>query len=185
MRTNQIVGLEVFLKEWDSPTSSFFPAPQSSRGPLNNINIDGSLEGPAIIATRHHPSFSGFLEAQVRDLVICLIQELDCVTYSSCSGHAGPDGVLLCARHVSILPRDPLEYERLKDRLRISLLGLKVETKSLAVELDEGVLDSGDAKLPCLEILFRPLTNRAADYFKEADDVCSRLVSKIAAAHAK
>lgn len=181
MAANQITALRQFIASWDSP-----PGPSGAarvplkRGKLGNINLQGTVEGPAPIFTPSHPQFVESLEEGVKDLVLCLIAKLGCITYSSCAGHASEDGRrLLCGRSVSIVPRDAAEYESLREIIAGAVGEVGPLTAHVSLQLEESVLESDELEMPCLDLNFRPTTEDAAPYFAELEPLYRRLVERL------
>jgi hypothetical protein len=173
---NEFKDLVRFMTAWDVPAADNIRPSPPTKGAGGNINIDGSIEGLAAIVTRHHPDFTLFLEDGVRDLVLCLIDALDCITYSSCSGHASTDGRLICMRHVGIVPRNRNEYRRIRECLGGTLKRSELRAQHAKLELYESTLDSDDICLPCIDLVFIPLIDDAEHYFPAADRMTSTLM---------
>lgn len=180
MRINQITGLRRFLESWDN-----FPHNSSARVPvkkgrLGNVNLDGKSGSLAASLTRHHPQFFESLEDGVRDLVVCLVERLGCITYSSCAGHASEDGQsILRERNVDIVPRDAEEYQVLKELLLEALSANDVTSQHVSVRLNETVLESDDLEVDCLDIQFFARTKSAELYFAEVDEVYESLLRTV------
>jgi uncharacterized protein len=181
MAANQITALRQFIASWDSPPVSDGAARiPLKRGKLGNINLKGTVEGPAPIFTRSHPQFVESLEEGIKDLVLCLITKFDCITYSSCAGHASEDGRrLLCGRSVSILPRDEAEYESLRDVIGRAVGEVGAPSGHVVLQLEESLLESDELDMPGLDINFRPTTERAAPYFEELEPLYRHLVERL------
>lgn len=173
---NQFRNLTKFMVAWDRPAALNCAPIAPTKSSCGSINSDGSIEGVAAIVTRHHPDFNAFIEDGVRDLVLALIDKLDCITYSSCAGHATADGKLICGRHIGVIPRDTSEYLRIRQILKDAIASTKVATPALSLQLNETTLCSDEITLPCIDILFSPLTGRATEYFNDADRVSALLL---------
>ena len=134
MRANQITGLREFLISWDAPVTAHahvqLPAVEGREG---QINLRGTFDSPAAIVTRHDPAFEEMLESGIKGLVLCLIKIFDCITYSSCAGHASTDNQLVCGANVGIVPRDESEYRKLRLALSAAIRGYpRLSTPNLA-----------------------------------------------------
>jgi hypothetical protein len=181
MAANQITALREFIASWDSPLeSTSAPLVPIREGKLGNINLQGTIEGPAPIFTRHHPQFVDSLEAGIKDLVLCLIAKFDCITYSSCAGHASEDGkYVLCGRSVGIVPRATAEYERLREIIATAIRQVDAPAGHVSLQLDESILESDEIDMPCLDVNFRPVANQADQYFGELELVYRRLIKRL------
>ena len=183
MRVNQLTGLREFLFLWDAPVEAQAKARVPvTEGGEGQINLRGTADSPAVIVTRHYPEFEELLEERIKGLVLYLIKTLDCVTYSSCAGHASADGEhLVCGANVGILPRDQFEYQRLRSRLSTAIDRIHEPGQVVTVELDELVLESAELTMPCLDVNFHPHTPRAEIYFEHLDQMIHRLMDELAA----
>lgn len=177
---NQITNLREFLISWDTPLEpSSVPLVPLRKGRLGNINLKGTIDSPAPVFTRHHPQFLDSLEAGVKELVLCLIEKLDCITYSSCAGHTSEDGKhVLLGRNVNILPRTVAEYEKLRVLISEAIRRVNAPNSAVLLQLDETVLESDELNMPCLDINFRPTTEWADLYFDELEFVYQRFLKQ-------
>lgn len=110
---NIIYNLRFFIRLWDSKKQSSSQPIKigiSDDGNYNFTGAEDSFTAPAL--TRWHPSFALCIEPGVRELVICLIEKFNCITFSSCEGHNSSATGVFSARHVSIVPRNNAEFTR-------------------------------------------------------------------------
>jgi hypothetical protein len=178
---NRITNMGRFLSAWDNPNVQRKAPHEPVQGGAGNINIDGSAVAPAYLLTRNDANFSAFLEPRIKALVLCLIERLDCITYSSCEGHSDDSGRLITEAHVDIIPRSEEEFQRLKAPLRDACAYAAEGIGELAPVLEEPFVESDNARVRTLEIAFRARTKAAPAYFAAVAAACERLVGWIEA----
>ncbi len=172
---NYAAGLTDFLRRWDNAEEvagtrdALFKA-----SPLGNINAEGSPScSRSAILDRHHPLFLDSLEPGVRDLVVQLIQRLDCITYSSCEGHRGEGSVRqFSLRQVGIVPRDEREHQRLAEAL-VALAQATNATDAATkvhIAVRSGVLVSEVEDRPCIDLVFVAGTDDEDIYFQAVEE---------------
>jgi uncharacterized protein len=177
---NTIVGIASFLEAWDRVPEH----PHRLRvkhGLQGHRNLLGTNSAPAVVFTRWHPQFKESLETGVADLVVLMIQRLDCVTYSSCEGHASEDYArLLSGRSVDVLPRDAEEQQRLRNDLRSRVGRVRRASNAVSLQLAEGWLETDLGPMPCLDLRFVPTTHIPSAYFAAVEEVYADLLADLA-----
>jgi uncharacterized protein len=126
-RINYMDEVSGYLYDWDSSLKSYDKHVQIGKGIQGNISESGELDEPSAFSlTPSHPQFLECIEEGVRDLVMVLIENLNCVTYSSCQGHKLPDGGGVRPRNVGVLCRDQAEQVFLHEFLEriVTISGL-------------------------------------------------------------
>src|SRR5688572_12832858 len=105
--TNHVTGLAEFRAAWDlAKARKGIPGTDNKVSADGRVNIDGDAEClAAAIYTPADEEFYAAVEVGVRPLVMFCVNELDCITYTSCEGHA-PTADGYSPRRVGILPRD-------------------------------------------------------------------------------
>lgn len=177
---NSIVGLEVFLRNWRTVPEKQELLPVL-RGPRGHVNLTGAPEAPSITFTKYHAQFVESLEEGVRDLVLCVIKILNCVTYSSCEGHLTEDGTgILCGRHVAIICQDADERSILRRRIENAIALVRHPRNAIHLTVHEEDLESETSSIQTLNLIFLPTTNKPEEYFEELKDVCEEFMLRIA-----
>ena len=176
---NRILGIESFLRSWavvpENPV--LFPI---RRGATGHRNLTGAPQAPAVTLGLCQPQFVESLETGVRDLVLSLIRQFACVTYSSCEGHVTEDGgAVLCGRNVAILCRDAGEHERLRYRLEAAVRRVSTPMTFVALEIAENILETDIGDMPSLDLNFVPLSPVPGQYFTELELVYDDLLRQI------
>jgi uncharacterized protein len=183
-RVNAVSGLARFREEWDARkgnASAGGAAEPPTDGP---INIEGTARcQSAAIYTPAAPEFRGSIEARVRPLVLFLVEQLGCITYSSCEGHPPEGEALMRGRHVGILPRDEA------DRLRlVALLGAAAEATSPAadrtlvdLQIREDVVAGDGPDVHCIDILFVAGSYDWPAYAGKVDEVQASFLEQLRA----
>jgi len=181
--TNTMLGVARFLDAWAAPPEQPLRLPLRE-GAAGQRNLSGGVTDAAIVFPRGHPQFVAALEDGVRALVVLLVEGLDCVTFSSCEGHAAADGrTLLWGRSVDILPRDTGEDARVR-----AVLGGCVDAVRQAPEapvrlrLVEDEVQTEFGPLPALTLDFTPGTADAATYFAVVAPLYAALLVEVEAA---
>lgn len=179
MSTNFLNNLDEFVAKWDNGdfASSNSVNEASDRGELNT---DGTLGNTvAFVFTKNDPRFWTSVEPRVRALVKCMIQRFDCITYSSCEGHPASRDIPYKMRHVGILPRDDVEFERCLSMMKAAVAKAAGKSKSGCVEIAvvEDQLNSELTSRPCIDLWFRACCSDITKYFEQVDIVTRDLVS--------
>lgn len=178
---NMISGIAKFLELWESDPDDqgFLPL---RRGGQGHRNLTGTASSPAITFTKGHPQFVESLEDGVKDLVLLLIECFDCVTYSSCEGHANPDGqTLLRGRNVDILARNASEHQHLRNHLQVCTdYARLVPSDFVDLQLLEVELETEVGPILTLDLNFIPMTDVPDEYFYAVAPVYERLLGAIA-----
>jgi len=156
-RVNAVSGLEGFRAEWDAGKGNASRANEAEAPTDGPINIEGSARcQSAAIYTPAAPEFRGSIEARVRPLVLLLVEQLGCITYSSCEGHPPEEEALMRGRHVGILPRDDADRVRLRELLVAAAAATSPASDRDLVDLQirEDVIASDGPDVHCIDILF-------------------------------
>jgi hypothetical protein len=134
-----------------------------------------------MIFTRWHPQFEESLERGVSEMVLRLIDRLECITYSSCEGHPSADGTLLLSeRNVDVLPRGAGELRRLRHELS-SLIGrVQCSPDAASLRLIEGRLDTEAGPLSCLDLRFLSMGHTPGAYFTAVEEIYADLLARLA-----
>ena len=181
---NYVNGLSEFVRSWDIRHSMYESNSEIfGKSAQGNINKDGT--GWCITAAVHvssHPRFEELLEDGVKDLVMALIQQFDCITCSSCQGHASiEDTTPMRERTVEILPRHGVEYEELLSKLTALSDKANLESSSNAVRVMvlESIVESEDGCRPGLRIIFESLIQNEEQYFQDTGNLYDKYVDLI------
>jgi hypothetical protein len=174
---NYVPNLYDFVKEWDQMPVIQLESAVLKQAATGHINIDGSSECTyTMIFTPWHPSFYPSIEPAVRDLVKLCVEDLRCITFSSCEGHF-IDGEThrFFLRYISIVARSANEYENLKNFF--SMISTRVNTQLstnsiIKIAIEYNVVTSENQKtLPALDIIFLSLKDNAFNYFNTVESV--------------
>jgi uncharacterized protein len=150
-RINYMDGVSDYLRDWDSVSEPHDENLQIVKGDEGNISEFGQLDDPtAVSLTPSHPKFFESIEEGVRDLVAVLVEDLNCITYSSCQGHQLADGRWIRNRNIGILCRDLPEQASLREFLE------KVVTESGLTQprILHDWLESAEGDFRTVEITF-------------------------------
>lgn len=164
-------GLEDFIAKWEGYVS-YSPHMDNDlpfvRGEQGIINLNGELSClEASIFSKASSLFQDAIEDGVKSLVVFLVYSIDCITYTSCQGHAGSECTSPSYRNVGILPRNEQEYQDLIEKL--NRVKSHVDETSIdsfvKVVVEENLVDSETLSMPCIDITFIPRENYEDQYF--------------------
>jgi hypothetical protein len=111
----------------------------------------------SVIYARSDPRFLAAVEPGIRPLVLEVIEQLDCITYSSCEGHRTADGHVQVGQHVDIFAEDMTAQENLALRLDRACAGVRrTATASLRVVRGKVSLEDKPAFSISIEIVAAP-----------------------------
>jgi hypothetical protein len=157
---NRVDGLINFLHRWGNKEELRYKELRLVVADGGNINLQGTPEcSESLLLTRWHPSFAASLEVGVRELVMRLVTEWDCVTYSSCEGHRSTAQVSARVRHVRMVSRSRAEHLRLGSLLNrlvdatnadVGDPGVRLAWKPSVILAEEGL------EAPGLDLIFEP-----------------------------
>jgi hypothetical protein len=146
---------------------------QFAAGSGGNINLEGTSEcNESFLLTRWHSSFSASIEAGVRELVMRLVNEWDCVTYSSCEGHHSIAHLPARVRHVRLISRSEAEHLRLASRLNrlVDATNADVDNSSVRLIVMPSVILAEDGlEAPGLDLIFALQPSDESLYWKFLD----------------
>ncbi len=180
--TNYVSGLSDFRAAWDKAKARKRSSASNKVSAEGHVNLDGDEACPAAaIYTPADEEFFAAVEPGVRPLVMHLIDALDCITYTSCEGHA-PTADGWSPRRVGILPRDAADYTRIYEALDRAVKATKTDVDPRVVELRivEHTLASEGPDLPCIIVLFDCSTDWAA-YVEKVDSVMNAFLDALKA----
>jgi hypothetical protein len=169
--SNHVSGLAQFLKKWDAKRRIDISI-KNARGAGGHVNLEGSAACfTSHIFTPADPEFVDAIEAGVRDLVLLLIDDLNCITYSSCEGHAPVGQNPLRQRHVGVLPRNAEEYDRLLQRFRSAADAThrNCQCETVRVHIKEALITTDGPDVRCIDILFAAVTSDWAAYSRSLE----------------
>lgn len=148
---NRMDRVSDYLRKWDFSLEPYDKNLQIVKGPDGNISESGKVDEPiAASLTPAHPMFFDCIEKDIRELVTILIEDMDCITYSSCQGHQRLDGSLIRPRNVGILCRDETEQLFLTDFLKSVVASSEADQPSILNDW----LESGNDLYRTVEIVF-------------------------------
>jgi hypothetical protein len=190
MMRNHVDGLHHFIKCWDKAHDELNAESNSFiQRHVGNINIKESnycFKATNIYA-KWEPEFERSIESEVRELVLCLIEKLHCITYSSCAGHKYKHRKF-SLRHVGIVPRNSLEYNSL---LKVLRLVAKVTNRNInnnhntvndkkingvKLIISEDIVTSDGPSMPCIDIIFVPTIDDQVLYFQDLEFVYDKFL---------
>ena len=164
-------GLEDFIAKWEGYVA-YSPHMDKDltfvKGKQGVINLDGERSCfEASIFSKASSLFENAIEDGIKSLVIFLVRSIDCITYTSCQGHAESECTSLSYRHVGILPRNEQEYQSLIKKLnRVkSHVDETIVDSFVEVVVEENFVDSETLRMPCIDITFVPTENHEDQYF--------------------
>jgi hypothetical protein len=172
---NVISDFPLFVRRWEEASDALLHPSCFVPDGTGRINSGGShVHDAASTLTKWHPSFSNCLEEGVRDLVLLLIKDLDCITYSCCGGHRATDDHVFQARHVRMVSRTVDEWNFLLKTLQHFVVevdeSIASDTVKCCVEVSTLYCEKiGD--VPSIDFLLVPIEGRDMDYWKDLDAV--------------
>jgi hypothetical protein len=188
MMRNHVDGLHHFIKSWDKAHDELHDDNFiQNRGRNNNIKAPDYCFKATNIYAKWEPEFERSIDSGVRELVVCLIEKLHCITYSSCAGHTYKHR-RFSLRHVGIVPRSSLEYHSL---LKVLRLVAKVtnsninnnhntvkDKKNNGVKLviNEDIVTSDGPSMPCIDLIFVPIIDDQVLYFQDLEYVYGKVI---------
>ena len=181
--TNHVSGLIQFRKKWDERNQRNGISPKNARSNQGHINLHGSATCfCSAIFTPTDPEFIDSIEVGVRELVLFLIDKLNCITYSSCEGHPPVDESPMRQRHVGILPRDANEYARLLHLLRRAAdnchMNCDCQT-TVRIEIKEAIITTEGPKVPCIDIIFVAVTSNWSEYSRMLESAYPEFLAQL------
>lgn len=179
---NYVSGLENFLKVWDdivAYNSASDNGQSFVKGENGAINADGQLSCfEASIFALHSPSFDQSIEEGVRELVLFVVHQMNCITYTSCEGHFDKSQEdYLQLRHVGIIPRNQKEYEFIKQTFQEASSSIK--SHNISLEIDETYVQSESIHMPCIDIWFVPVGGKEELYFFNLDKIYREFLEQL------
>jgi hypothetical protein len=181
---NHVSGLIQFRMEWDEGKQQPGIFPKNVRSDQGHINLKGSATCFwSAIFTPADPEFVHSIEVGVRELVLLLIDKLNCITYSSCEGHPPVDEAPMRQRHVSILPRNEEEYTRLLLLLRKAADATHMNRACEAVRIDikEALITTEGPNVPGIDILFAAVAFNWSDYSRMLESFYMEFLAQLQA----
>lgn len=170
---NHVDGLVDFLRRWEHRDELKCKELQFAVADGGNINLRGTSEcSESLLLTRWHPSFTACVEAGVRELVIRLVTDWDCVTYSSCEGHRSSVYVPARVRHVRMVSRSRAEHLRLGTMLKrlVDMTNAEVDGPGVLLVLKHSaILADKGLEAPGLDLIFEPQSGDERLYWELLD----------------
>ena len=164
MSVNRLHNASSLIEKWNVESTTFPRVPEVSTGFATSGVVD------SVIYARSDPRFLTAIESGIRPLVLAVIEQFDCITYSSCEGHRTADGYVQVGQHVDIFAPDLKTQENLALRLdRASGAVRGTATASLRVVRGKVSLEDKSAFSISIEIVAAP--GVAWEAFK-ADATC-------------
>ncbi|KOR34403.1 MULTISPECIES: hypothetical protein [Planktothricoides] len=152
-----VSGVKEFIQSWDDCFVEVTETDVFATSPQGNINSEGtSACYNSAIFPKYHRYFKKSLEAGIRELAIALIRKYNCITYSSCQGHATTNDAVMRQRYVAILPRTPQEYERFFNLFHhlAKLTNQQIADNSVKVAIGDDPVESEDGVMPGITLFF-------------------------------
>lgn len=177
---NRVTGLADFRAEWDRKRPSARAAATVAEGDHGHINVEGSascLSGA--IFTPADPEFLRSIEEGIRPLVTLLVEDLDCITYSSCEGHPPAGEARMRVSHVGILPRDDADRARIRAALEPAAAAVPLAAAAVLELVDDVIASDDGTDVLCVDVVFRPLTLDWAAYSASAAALQAALVEAL------
>jgi uncharacterized protein len=160
-------GLNLFRKKWDEGRQLQGVSCKNALSDQGHINLNGSATCfRSAIFTPADPEFLDSIEVGVRDLVLFLVEKLNCITYSSCEGHPPTEHAPMRQRHVGILPRDEEEYARLLHQLRRAAEAAHTtwDREAIRIDIKEDVITTEGPNVPCIDVVFTAVASDWSAY---------------------
>lgn len=148
MSVNRLYNASSLIEKWNVESTMFPSVP----------DISTSWSTPDVaqsaIYARTDPRFLAAIEPGIRELVLTVIEQLDCITYSSCEGHRTTDGYVQVGQHVDIFAADLNTQENLAQSLERACCGVRrTATASLRVVRGKVSLEDQSAFSISIEIV--------------------------------
>lgn len=170
---NRVDGLVEFLRRWERRDELNCKKLEFAVANGGNINLQATSESSeSLLFTRWHPSFAASVEAGVRELVIRLVTDWDCVTYSSCEGHRSTVSVPARVRHVRMIPRSRAEHLRLTTMLNrlVAMTNADIDDPAVLLTWKHATVLADDGlEAPGFDLIFEPQSDDEQLYWKFLD----------------
>ncbi len=186
-RVNRVDGLVDFLRRWERRDELAREELEFAVSSVGNINRDAAPAcSESWLLTRWHPSFADSVEAGVRELVLRLVIDWDCVTYSSCEGHRSTAQVPARVRHVRMVSLDRAAHTRLERRLArlVDATNAGLEGPGVRLRVAPSVVDSDDdLQAPGLDLIFEPESADESRYWERLEPAYQRCLAHLGDVH--
>jgi uncharacterized protein len=150
-RVNRMERIIDYKHAWDFSLETHGPDLEIVEGPAGNISETGDIDKPtSVTLTPSHPFFFDCVEKGVLELVRVLVEDINCITYSSCQGHKVPGQDLILPRNVGILCRDETEQCFLSDLFMTAA----AESQPFKPKIFNDWVESGNELFRTVEIVF-------------------------------
>jgi hypothetical protein len=172
--TNHVSGLIQFCENWDGGKRRMGASLNNAQSAGGHVNRDGSAACfSSLIFTPADPEFVDAIEGGARDLVLLLIEGLNCITYSSCEGHAPAGQNPMRQRHVGVLPRTAEEDVHLVRLFRNAAEATHRNRgrETVHIHIKETILTTDGPDVPCIDIVFAAVTPDWVAYSQALDPV--------------
>jgi hypothetical protein len=167
-----VSGVKEFIQSWDDCFVEVTETDVFATSPQGNINSEGtSACYNSAIFPKYHRYFKKSLEAGIRELAIALIRKYNCITYSSCQGHAATNDAVMRPRYAAILPRTPQEYERFFNLFHhlARLTNQQIADNSVKVAIGNDPVESEEVVMPGITLFFVADHTDEALYFHDVE----------------
>lgn len=182
---NFVPQLWTFLRRWDDRTDQHSKRIQVGATLPGRIVTPDGRAGLGYLLTYWHPNFMDVVEPGVRRLTELLITRLDCVTYSSCEGHASEQIETTYLRYVSVVCRNDSERRRFLDVLEaVATDCAGMSDSSVRVVIETGFIDTDDGnRADTVDVVFSTDPSALGTYFDEVDDAYGRFCRRLERVH--
>lgn len=166
-RINRMDGLLDFKRAWDFSLEIQRNDMNILKGPQGNISETGDVDNrTAVTLAPCHPRFLNCIEKGVIELVKILVEEINCITYSSCQGHKVPGQDKVLPRNIGVLCRDETEQLFLTDLFTAAAAKCQPDKPKIFTDW----LESGSDLFRTVEIVFECKSTQHANYWPTLDE---------------
>lgn len=173
---NEVSNLEFLLAEWDSKFLLPEPA-ETDRDALPTEFVSNSKYTTPLLSNTH-PDFAASLEPLIRGFAISIINQLSCVTTSSCGGHYELDNKVICGQHLDILPRNESEFRHILEKL-LSASSKIDDPEHARLRIREQVMKADNSEHTLISIEIVPLGGKWDLFLGDAQKLQQALLKEL------
>ena len=187
---NNLQDADTFIKLWDEGGRNITDKSFINKSLLQNINYRGDpLSDAAVTFTKNDENFYESIEPGIKLLVHVLVKDFNWITFSSCAGHLGYQGIPYKKRMVQLLPRNDIEAARISKILLYSACEtnkiLAFNNIQLILNVLEEDLTSGNKRHKSIKAVFNGRNATEEYYFKHIDYATEQFCSVLKKEEAK
>jgi len=175
-RVNRMDRILDYMRSWDFSLEVQGNDLKIVEGPEGNISETGDVEKPtSVILTPAHPQFYDCVEKGVTELVRILVEDINCITYSSCQGHKILELDIILPRNIGVLCRDEAEQIFLKDLFMDAAANSRPQRPNIFNDW----VESGNDLFRTVEIVFECGPTQRENYWYNMEESYNSFLSNL------